>query len=186
MINNGKGNIKAINVISKNMGSYQISYLLKTINQIVSIDSLGNITGLNPEFKKIIITEIKEEIITDIIKCLCECGIIDSPYCNYPYVQECCGNNLIKNIDNNIFKTLNNDLLYSDDNFSMLSTEIIEDLNTIENLNIIEESNKIDIENKLLNKQLDEQNDEKIDKHIDNLSNSDLNLDLNLESDLDL
>jgi hypothetical protein len=144
-----------------------ISNIQKTLKQIVNASPSGQVTGITSKFSELIIQTITEKIINIIIKELCKLDILPEDYCYYYKNDECCENNLVKNLNNSIFKSLSNNSLFSDENFSLLSTEIIED--NIYSTDIISQN----IENNIndLNQNNEEiQNDEVLNDNINSIN----------------
>lgn len=154
---NGNGNFNGLTATTAKIGflsNAQTAGSQASINSIGKFSPRGELISVNPDFAKPLLQQIFildngaiiKKIISEVFKELCKNGCIPEDCCYY-YNNECCGDNMAKNITNTIFKSMdNNNSFFTDDNFSLLSTEIIEDNleSTKEsNLNLSDEKNNL-------------------------------------------
>ncbi len=105
------------NLVANNVVTPSISRLFNLINKII-ISGPGNTYNINPIFINNLVTILTPIITANVINNLCEQGCID-PYC--------CGNNNIGDLNRNLKNFLNSSNI-NDNDFSLLSTEIFEDI----------------------------------------------------------
>lgn len=167
--------------ISANVGEFkniaiETKIIFKVLNQLFNFSPQGTVSGVSPLLIKLLCKELTPLITKCVIGELCYIGAIDSDYCDYYYGPDyCCGNNMVKelNLENNIFRNLSNKFNNNDEMFSLLSTEIFEDISTTND----EESNS-NKNNSLPSETIESINTEKnenVNVNLEQQSNSDDN-----------
>lgn len=140
--------IKTNNITAKKINNQQIFAIQNVLKQTITTTSSGHVTGITDKFKNIIIDAVADEIAVKVIKKLCDNYCLSDDCCYYLNGENCCGDNQVRNLNNTIFQTINNNLMFTDENFSILDTEIIEDIENTENVSNTENTtNTINIEN---------------------------------------
>jgi hypothetical protein len=151
--------IRATKVIANSIRSPDITRL-NSLMKLIFINGPNNGTNfqINPIFIEIIAKRLTPIITESVIKNLCDLGCIESPCCYY-YTNDCCGDNNVKDLNIDLNKILNS-FNIDDNEFSLLSTEIIEDItsNNSEQIESIESFNNEEDNNENNNENNDENN----------------------------
>ena len=143
----------------KSINSPQLNASNIAMKKIFHIGPGGNTVGLNDNFIKDLVIILTPIITVNVIKNLCDKGCID-PYCCYYYTDQCCGDNNVKNLNNNLKNFLNSSTINDNDNdFSLLSTEIFEDTTENNDTNQLQSNLIQSIESINLNDDNDNDND---------------------------
>ncbi len=137
--------IRTTSVTTRDINAPTISRLNYLMSQIF-ITGPGNGTNyqFNQNFIQAITKSLTPIITASVIKNLCDSGCIDSPCCYY-YTNDCCGDNNVKDLNMNLNNVLNS-FNIDDNNFSLLSTEILEDItsNNSEEIDSVESIETVD------------------------------------------
>ena len=119
--------IRAVSVTTPSINNPSINRLNKDMARIFSYNN-GTSYTINPVFIAEISKSLTPIITANVIKTLSELGCIDQ-YCYY-YVKNnnnCCGDNNVKDLNDNL-KNFFSSSNVNDNDFSLLSTEIFEEI----------------------------------------------------------
>ena len=129
---NSNMQIRTNTVICNQIKNKALSNISDTISKLFSANPAGVPVNYNPKFISDLVAILTPIITANVIQALCDQGIIDSYYCYYN--ENCCGDNNVRNLNNNLNNFINMSNT-NDNDFSLLSTEIFEDTSVLDNEN---------------------------------------------------